>query len=300
MDSRLRRIARRQLALITYEQALRVLTESQIKHRVRRGELDRVREGVLRVAGAPETWDQLLLAACLAGGRGAVASFRSAAWLWRLMGFEAPDAFEITVRRARRARLPGVVVHDTVVRGRLHTMRSGCIPVTTPARTLCDLTACCPPWVVERALDDALRRRLTTLQQLHRVFLDLKTKGRRRSTVMRAILEARTPGFDAGGSDQELKIVQWIVEAGLPPPRQQHRVRVGNRTYKPDLAYPELKIAIEYDGWDAHRMRTSFDADRDRDMDLEDEDWRVLHFTAKSSRRAVVERVRNALAQRSK
>jgi hypothetical protein len=35
-------------------------------------------------------------------------------------------------------------------------------------------------------------------------------------------------------------------------------------------------------------------------MDLEDEDWRILHFTAKSTRRAVVERVRTAIRKRSK
>jgi very-short-patch-repair endonuclease len=81
---------------------------------------------------------------------------------------------------------------------------------------------------------------------------------------------------------------------------QQRRVRVGPRTYKPDLAYPDLKIAIEYDGWDSHRGRTSFDDDRERDMDLEDDDWRVLHFTSKSSRRSVVARVRTAIRQRSK
>jgi very-short-patch-repair endonuclease len=179
-------------------------------------------------------------------------------------------------------------------------MRHAGIPVTTPARTLCDLTACCLPWIVERAVDDALRRKLTTLGQLEKVFLDLANKGRRRSTVMRGILEARLPGFDPGDSDPEAELVRWLVEAGLPRPKQQHRVRVANRTYKLDLAYPSHKIAIEYDGWDVHRMRTAFDADPVRDMDLEDEEWRVLHFTSKSSRRAVVDRVRNALHKRTK
>ncbi len=178
-------------------------------------------------------------------------------------------------------------------------MRTGRIPVTTPARTLCDLTWGTPPWTIERAVDDALRRKLVTLKQLERVFLDLANKGRRRSTVMRGILEARLPGFDPGDSDPEPKLVRWLVEAGLPRPKQQHRVRVGNRTYKLDLSYPSHKIAIEYDSWEFHGTRTAFDADPVRDMDLEDEDWRVLHFTSKSSRRAVVDRVRNALRKRS-
>jgi hypothetical protein len=300
VEAELRRLARRQLGLLSHEQARRVLSENQIKHRVKRGQLERVREGVLRVGGSPETWEQLLLAAILAAGPGAVASFRTAAWLWALPGFERPDVFEITVPRTRRARLPGVKVHDTTVRGRAHFTRIGAIPVTTVARTLCDLTWGTPPWVVEKAVDDALRRKLLTLDQLTKVFLDLAHKGRRRSRVMRAILEARIPGFDPGDSDPELKILRWLVDAGLPRPRQQLRIRVRGKKFRPDLAYPELKIAIEYDGWDAHRQRSSFDGDRERDMDLEDEGWRVLHFTSTMTRRSVVTRVRNAIAQRSK
>jgi very-short-patch-repair endonuclease len=156
------------------------------------------------------------------------------------------------------------------------------------------------PWVVERAVDDALRRKLATLSQLEKVFLDLANRGRRRSTVMRGILQARLPGFDPGGSDREVELVHWIADAGLPRPKQQHRVKNGGRTYKLDLAYPAHKVAIEYDGWDVHSTRTAFDADPVRDMDLEDEGWRVLHFTSKSTRRAVVDRVRNALHPRSK
>jgi very-short-patch-repair endonuclease len=300
MDPRLRRIARRQFGLMAHAQAMQVLTANQIQHRLRRGELELVRVGIYRIAGAPETWEQHLLAACLAGGRGAVASFRAAAWIYRFAGFERPDELEITVPRSRRARLPGVKVHDTRVRGRLHTMRFDHLPITTPARTLCDLTACCPPWIVERAVDDALRRRLTTLALLAAVFLQLAHRGRRRSTVMRAILEARLPGFDPGDSDPETKLVRWIVGAGLPRPRQQYRVRTKGKTYKLDLAYPAVKLAIEYDGYDVHTMRTVFDSDPVRDMDLEDEDWRVLHFTRSSSREDVVERVANALRNRTK
>jgi very-short-patch-repair endonuclease len=117
---------------------------------------------------------------------------------------------------------------------------------------------------------------------------------------MRAILEARLPGFDPGGSDQETKLVRWLVEAGLPRPKQQYRVRVRGRTYRLDLAYPAVQLAIEYDGYDIHTMRTVFDTDPVRDMDLEDEGWRVLHFTSRSTRREVTDRVSHALRTRTK
>ena len=262
--------------------------------------MENVRTGVYGAAGAPTTWEQLLLAACLAGGPNAAASFQSAAWLWRLKGFEVPDALEITVPRGRRARLPGVIVHDTTVSGRLHVVRHQGIRVTTVARTLCDITACRGPLEIARSLDNALRRRLTTLTLVARVFRELATKGRRRSTVMRKLLDDRAAGPDLGDSDAEARIARWLIAAGLPRPVQQHRVRVGRRTYKLDLAYPNRRIGIEYDGWPTHGTRSAFDADRIRDIDIEDADWRILHFTSNSTRNFVVERVRRALAKPSK
>ncbi len=272
----------------------------QLKYLVATRQLVPIRTGVYRVAGAPLTWEQHIVAAVLAGGDGAVASFRSAAWIWRLEGFEPPDALEITIRRRRRARLPGVIVHDSTVVGRRHHTVHTSIPVTTPARTLCDLTAVCGLGVVARALDDALRRRLTTLERTKRVFLDLANQGRRRSTFMRTLLEERLPGFEPGESEQEAKLLRWIVEAGLPRPTAQHRVRVNGRRYRLDLAYPKLKIGIEYDGWDAHRGRVAFDADPVRDNELREAGWWILHFTAASTRAYVVEKVENALRQRSR
>ena len=48
------------------------------------------------MAGAPATWHQRLMAACLVGGPGAVASHRSAGALWGLDGL-APGPIEVTV-----------------------------------------------------------------------------------------------------------------------------------------------------------------------------------------------------------
>lgn len=112
---------------------------------------------------------------------------------------------------------------------------------------------------------------------------------------MRALLEERLPGFDPGESAQEAKLVRWIVSAGLPRPVQQHRVRIGSRTYRLDLAYPHLKIGIEYDGWDTHRPRSSFDADRERDNALRIAGWTTLHFTSRSVRSEVVRTVEAAI-----
>jgi len=290
-------LSSRQHGVVTTGQAERALTRGQVRSRLRAGRLIPMRTGVVGVPGAPSTWEQQLMAAVLAGGEGTIASFRSAARLWDLGPRD--DRIEITVPRARRARLPGVVVHDTTVDGPIHRGVVQNIAVTSPARTLCDLTACWSPWDVEHALDEALRRKLTSLALLQRVFLDLANRGRRRSTVMRRLLEARLPGFDPGDSDMEVKLVRWITSAGLPRPVQQHRVQVGPRTFRLDLAFPDLMIGIEYDGWEPHRTRRAFDRDRARQNPLEIVGWLILRYTSASTREVVIREVADAIAARS-
>ena len=72
-------------------------------------------------------------------------------------------------------------------------------------------------------------------------------------------------------------------------------MRIGARTIRIDLAYPDEMIAIEYDSWEFHRGRTAFDGDRARGNELEVRDWCVLRFTSKSSDREILDTVEAAL-----
>ncbi len=65
-------------------------------------------------------------------------------------------------------------------------------------------------------------------------------------------------------------------------PRQQQVVRVGSRRFKLDLAYPDLRIGVELDGWCAHGGFTAFHGDRERDALLASAGWVVTHFSART------------------
>ena len=264
---------RRQHGLVTREQALTALTRHQLDTRVASRQLVVVRPSVYRLAGTPETWDQALLAAILSVGNGTAASFRSAAAIWGLRGFEADSTLEITTAARRRARLSEVVVHDSRVLDETHRTMRNRIPVTSVARTLCDLTAIASSWTVERALDDALRRKLVSLRQLRTVFEELAVRGRRRSTMMRSLLDARSDAYHPGGSDPERRLLRVLAAANLPAPVPQYRVVINRRTFLLDGAYPELLVGIEFDGFDPHVTRTAFDHDRARDPALELAGW---------------------------
>jgi hypothetical protein len=59
-----------------------------------------------------------------------------------------------------------------------------------------------------------------------------------------------------------------VVEAGFPVPEAQFEITAieGHRLYVLDIAWPELRIALEYDGFAAHEERHEYDAERDTRM----------------------------------
>jgi very-short-patch-repair endonuclease len=284
-------LARRQHGLVSFEQTGR--DRHGVDHAITAGRLERVRRGVYRIAGAPRTWEQQVMAAVLAIPASR-ASHRTAARLSGLEGFDE-DLVEVTVRTRQRTRRDGITVHDTAIVGPLHGQTLFGIPCMSVARTLCDLTAVTDRWTVERAVDESLRKRLVGLPALLAVFADLEHPGRHRSTVMRSILEARATGLGSGDSHPEVRLVKLLEAAGLPRPVQQHELRLIGRTVRIDLAYPELRIAIEYDGWEFHSTRSAFDRDRARANELELLGWTVLRFTSKSSDATICRTVRAAI-----
>jgi len=291
-------IARTQHGLVARLDALNHVTRRQLEHLLATGRLERVLPNAYRIAGSPESWEQMALAAVLSSGDGALVSFQAAAYVWTLAGFWEQPPCEITTPSRRRSRLEGVIVHDSETLDGIHADRRHRIPVTSVARTLCDLTACCWPNQVGRALDDALRRKLTSLRRVGAVFDDLATRGRRRSTVMRELLAERGASFHPGGSDPEARIIQVLVSGGLPRPVQQHRVRIEGRTYRLDGAFPSYKVGVEYEGFDYHSTRTAFDDRYERDRLLKHDGWHIVYVTSRTADARIVSDTLHALESR--
>jgi len=200
-------------------------------------------------------------------GDGAVVSHSPAAGLFEFIGFPARGT-EVSVPRSRR-RARGITVHRPMSLTRVDITVVDSIPVTTPARTLIDLAACVDADVLEDALDDALRRGLVSLPRLRWRMREL---GARRALTN--LVAARAHG-GVTESRLEARMLRALRAAALPKPKIQHRI--GH--YRVDFAYPELRIAIECDGYQYHSSRRSFDADRARRNALTRLGWTVLHVT---------------------
>ena len=116
---------------------------------------------------------------------------------------------------------------------------------------------------------------------------------------MQRLLESRLPGFDPGESELEARVLRWLLAAGLPRPESQFRVIAAGRCLRLDLAYPEHRLGLELDGWDAHGSRGAFDRDRERANEVALIGWRLCRFTSRTTRAAVVRVVSAALGSTS-
>jgi predicted transcriptional regulator of viral defense system len=160
------------------------------EYRLRSGRWISLHDGVYRLVGTPSSWHGDVLAACWAGGHRAVASHRTAAEIWELPG-RGREALELTCPHRKRARHDGLVVHESRVLEVVDITIEHRIPVTTVARTLFDLTTVRSPTTVDLALDNALRRDLTSLSELDAVMARLGGRGRRGTRRFRALLADR-------------------------------------------------------------------------------------------------------------
>jgi very-short-patch-repair endonuclease len=273
VDVQLSRLAAGQHSLASRTQALELgMSVRQIDERVASGLFVPEQRGVYRLTGAPRTREQAILAACIAAG--AVASHRSAGALWGLRGVE-PGRPEILVSATRCPTLRGVVVHRTDRLDDIDVSRRLRIPVTTPARTLLDLGAVVPVEVVEPALEDALMRRLVTLQLLRNTLERLGGSGRRGAAVLRALVEERDPATAPTQSMLEDELFRVLRRGGLPSPVRQYEV-AGVRL---DGAYPGIRLGLEADSRIWHGGRLDVQRNSDKANVLLAHGWRVLRFT---------------------
>lgn len=221
------------------------------------------------------------MAAVLAAGSDAVLSHRSAAVLWGfLQRQDEHGPLELT--RSVRSSLGDVRVHRHLVLANDRTIYLN-IPVTTAARTLLDLAESTDSVELGAVCDDALRRRLVTLNDLEATFAQHTGRGRRRLGPMRSVLADRDAGYNPGANGWEQEMDRMWDRMGLPPAVRQFPIRTAARLYIPDRAIVELKVAVEWNGYERHGLRSRFDYDSDRRADLAAAGWYPLDFTSRSS-----------------
>ena len=257
VDKAIAALARKQHGYITRGQLLDLgLGPDAIKYRVSAASLLPVYAGVYAVGHLPFAPEARAHAAVLACGDGAVLSHSSAASLWKYAKHWSMR-YEVIAKSDRRRQ--GIRVHRATTLTRRDTTRQLGVPVTSPARTVFDMTP-------RLRTDKALRRfvndaRLTRTLQLSDLG-ELLARHPRRAATKRLLPFVEAP---TGMTRSELEdmFVAFARRYGLPEPTINGRM---GRT-EPDILFPEERVIVEIDSWRFHSDREAFEGDRDRDAE---------------------------------
>jgi predicted NAD-dependent protein-ADP-ribosyltransferase YbiA (DUF1768 family) len=254
-------------------------TDAMIRAKVRRGEWKVVHTAVFRDMAVPTTEAQTLRAACLAAGDHAVASHASAAWLWGLID-RAPGKPEVTVpwprQHGRRAK--GIALHQSKDLNPPAVAERRMIPVTTPLRTLVDMGASVSTKQLAAALDRALANKLVTIPAVLAELKRLGKRGRAGVGALRQVLTER--GFINVPHPSVLESkTQRLFTRNKLPFAQCELVTGANGEYRLDFAYPEIKLAIEVDGYVWHFSPEHKQRDDARRNALILDGWRILVYS---------------------
>lgn len=276
------------------------MSATTLSRRVAEGWLVPVARGLYVLPGVLLSERSTLIAATTA--LGAVASHESAA---RLHGLDGLDPRRITVsvpvRRSNRFR--GVIVHQLTDLREQDVIEIQGIPATNITRTIIDLAAVLPEGKLAEIVDQAVRRGMTTYVAIAEEQESLSRRGKRGMLKLRRVLAPRLGGTFVSDSTLESRLLQVLMDGGLPRPDTQFRPpwlrHVNGRV---DLAYPNARVIIEGDSLKWHGTPEAFQIDRQRDNLAQLAGWIILRFTWEDITKRpayVVSTVRRALEVRS-
>lgn len=203
------------------------------------------------------------------------------------------DDVEVTVPpTSHPSRLPGLEVRRAHL-PRAHRWRRHDIPVTTAEATTVRLAGLLAGDSAVVAVDQMVATGVVDLAAVRALAASGQGRGSARARRVCALADG------LAGSPQETRLRLLIVRSGLPVPVAQYRVvDGGNVVARVDFAWPDQKVALEYDGlW--HGEPGQFAKDRRRLNELTAAGWRVVFVTAADLRcpAALLARLRAALAR---
>lgn len=225
--------------------ALGVDSRSEAR-RVAAGELIRMGRNVLRSSSSTPSGLQTLMAACIEAGPAAVASHRSAAWLWGIA--DEPSRHSVTVARAVNARVSWATVHRLV--DVPSAVRRHGIACTSPLRTIVDLAAVVSGPEIDRSLDRALASRLVSVEGVVAEMERLSRPGRDGTGRLRAALDRRGLVAAPYPSVLESRVLRLLAVAGIVPIGAEIWTASDHR-YRIDIMLAPRKL-MEVDGFTHH------------------------------------------------
>lgn len=275
-------LARRQFGVFSRAQALELgLASSTLAQWLDTGRFRRLMPGVCVGAEVPDSWQVRAMAALLAVGGQVVLARQSAA---RLHALDLPPGLDaglaLLVHQRTFPTLPDDIhVHRTRRLPDDHVRRVGVFPVTSPARTLCDLAGVVGPTALRRSVAHAVRNDLADALELRTVVGGMgRVRGKR--TLLR-VCDELSPLEEDCWSELESFFLRVATQAGISPTAMNHPVvdATGRQRYIDAVWLPHM-VGVELDSKRAHGSPIDQNDDEIREADIVATGWRpFLHVT---------------------
>lgn len=269
--------------------------DSTIHRLLKSGRWQRLLRRAYVASGAPITWRSHLASVAANLEIGFAFSHRTAGALMRL---DAVSEGAIEIVTSGTHQLPDVTVHR--VRPRLpQIIHVDGFPVTSAHRTVLDLFSVLSPASAQLALDDALRKKLTTIDRLSCEYVRSCKKGRNGCSTFRSALLRRDHRDGTLQSRMEAKLRQVLRTVPGPKALPQFPVETPQNRYRIDFAYPDIKLGIEAQSIKWHMGEAKFYYDLRRDRHLKGCGWTLLYYMWDDLLRPAVVRTEIAQMRRS-
>jgi hypothetical protein len=156
--------------------------------------------------------------------------------------------------------------------------RRGLFRVTRVGRTIVDLASVLDDEWLRATLDSAIRQRGSNLYWVRRAH-NQHARGRDGARRLAALLARYQGPEDAGASVLESFAMDLGLATGRKPIWHYSISDGGSFNVEVDFAWPDMRLAVELDGWCYHSSIDAFQNDRARDRALGDLGWTVRRFT---------------------
>lgn len=255
--------ARFQEGCFTVRQAAAAgLTRRQLTDLTRRGLLQRLQPDVYAFPGGDGEGRMLWSASLQLPD--AVAGFGAAG---RVLGLSAtpPGEAAMIVSRGRHAVVRGIRLHQSAFLPADHVTDVGGLPVTTPYRTVVDLSPRMSGEALRKLTIECVTRRGASLAGLGAVLGETRRRGRPGGPALAAVLD------DLAGAPVPRTVLESMLDASLASVGLSHALAEyplpsdGSMSGFVDRCFPEVKLIVEADGRRWHERYEAMERDRLRD-----------------------------------
>jgi hypothetical protein len=267
--------------------------------RVRWGEWSMPSPRVLVLEGAPATFERDAWIGLFDAGAGAALSHDTDLALWNVPGFEL-RAIHITHNRPQLITPIDnrFVFHRSRLWPEHHQLWLNGMPVVTPTRALFDKAneGEIHELALERAINNAWARGLTSGRELATLGKEWCKRGRNGTVFMRAYLDRHPIDWTPPASNLEARFLSVITDSGMPAPVKQ--VKVGDHASwigRVDFKDPDLPLLGEIQSDLFHTAPLDQESDAQRLERLQAAGFHVETFTEHEvwhEKRTVIDRWR--------